>query len=484
MSKILSRFYSIFAIGSLILQIFTNCLGQRTIALLKLDEKEQILSVSGGFSQPESVFNLRNFAFPRSIAGVNDLGSRILEVSLFGADGKSVENKKFIDGEYLAGSEFTRWNYLVNLAPHKNHNAAAHVSWNSGDVGILMLDDLLPQFSGERIATITFDLPSGWSIAGHGKSAVEISDTRKGVFLIGSRWREQNVQANSATLNLAISGDWLFTDRDAAVFASEIFSEYAKRLGKPADDRVQIGLAKFPVARAHGNWEAETRGSNVTIISSDMPFKSQSLQRLHEQLRHELFHLWIPNGVNLTGNYDWFYEGFALYIALKIGVSTGRIRFEDFLDTLSRAHTIDSFQSIRIPLIEVSGSRVSGANTTVYARGMLVAFLSDIEIIKRSKGKQDVWTIVRAIYEKHRLPANKTDGTEAVTALLGLPDITNRYVKGLDKIDWRANLKDAGIETYGTTGRTELKVTAKPNGRQRDLLDKLGYNAWRKLKRN
>ncbi|MGQ0543343.1 MAG: hypothetical protein ACT4O9_16095, partial [Blastocatellia bacterium] len=233
-----------------------------------------------------------------------------------------------------------------------------------------------------------------------------------------------------------------------------------------------------------GNWEAETRGSNVTIISSDMPFKSQSLQRLHEQLRHELFHLWIPNGVNLSGNYDWFYEGFALYTSLKIGVLTGRIRFEDFLDTLLRAHTIDNFQTSRTSLIDLSGSRLSGANTTVYARGMLVAFLCDIEILKRSRGKLDVWTTVSTIYEKHRLPAQSTDGNEAVIALIGLPDITNRYVKGAEKIDWRTNLKDAGIESDENAGRTELKVTAKPNGRQKDLLEKLGYNAWRKLKRD
>src|SRR5207245_2243287 len=116
-------------------------------------------------------------------------------------------------------------------------------------------------------------------------------------------------------------------------------------------------ILKFPRTSGPGSWEADTRGSSVTIISSDTPFKSQSLQQLHEQLRHEIFHLWIPNGVNLSGNYDWFYEGFALYQALKSGITMNRIRFEDFLDTISRAYNIDNAAEHKLSLVEASRNR-------------------------------------------------------------------------------------------------------------------------------
>jgi predicted metalloprotease with PDZ domain len=139
-----------------------------------------------------------------------------------------------------------------------------------------------------------------------------------------------------------MSSQWLFSDEEAERMVSEVYKEYTKLFRQDPLSGARISLAKFPRDVKPGDWEAETRANNVTIISSDMPFKTQSLQRLHEQLRHELFHLWIPNGVNLTGNYDWFYEGFALYQSLKLAVALNRIRFEDFLDTLSRAHTIDN----------------------------------------------------------------------------------------------------------------------------------------------
>ena len=56
-------------------------------------------------------------------------------------------------------------------------------------------------------------------------------------------------------------------------------------------------------------------------------------------------------------------------------MATNRIRFDDFLDTLSRALTTDRLHSNGLSLIDASKNRFGGANTTVYARGMVVAFL-------------------------------------------------------------------------------------------------------------
>jgi len=257
-------------------------------------------------------------------------------------------------------------------------------------------------------------------------------------------------------------------------------------LGDDGGERRQVILSNFPAASSPGRWQAETRGNNVTIISSDMPFKSQSVQRLHEQLRHELFHLWIPNGVNLTGNYDWYYEGFALYESLKMAVGLNRIRFEDFLDTLSRAHTIDSAQTAgRTSLIQLSSNRFSGANTQVYARGMLVAFLCDLALLEQSRGKRSIEDVLRELFAKHRKPATPVDGNSAVLALLksnpNVVSIVEKYVEGPDKLEWASELNAAGVEDIDGGPLTNLRVKEKLSGRQKALLDKLGYNNWRKL---
>ena len=307
------------------------------------------------------------------------------------------------------------------------------------------------------------------------------------VILIGKDWREKALSKGGFSLIVQLNGKWHFTDDEAAKMAEEIVHQYRSAFGPLAATQAGIIITGFPGGAKVGSWEAETRGNTVTIISSDMPFRTQSLQRLHEQLRHELFHLWIPNGVNLTGSYDWFYEGFALYQSLKLAVALNRIRFEDFLDTLSRAHTIDTAQSQRTSLLQMSASRFSGANTQVYARGMLVAFLCDLALLEQSKGKRSVEDVLKELFKKHQKPAAPADGNTVVLAFLRsdpkVVPIVDKYVTGKDKLEWTTELAGAGIEDSDAGPLTTLRVKEKLNGRQKALLDKLGYNNWRKLSR-
>ena len=309
-------------------------------------------------------------------------------------------------------------------------------------------------------------------------------DVEKAVFYVGKNWRVREFAADSAKFDLIISGEWQVADNEAVQMASEIFSVYEKLFGGKPFERYQIFLGKFPPDIGTGRWEAETRGGAVTIFSSEMAFKTQSLQRLHEQLRHEIFHFWLPNGVNLSGNYDWFYEGFALYQSLKTAVALKRIRFEDFLDTLARAHSIDSLQSQRASLIEASKNRWNGANTQVYARGMLVAFLSDIALLQKSKGKNTLAEMLREIYQKHALSAPRQDGNTAILNIFErraeLRPIIEKYVKAAENIVWQTDLETIGIVSATENFTTKLKVKAGLSGRQKDLLDELGYNNWRK----
>ena len=356
-----------------------------------------------------------------------------------------------------------------------------------------MLSDILPlagQIKNQAVA-VRFELPDGWKVLStermDDKGVFQISNAGKAVFYIGNGWRERKVPSGSFDLRLTISGDWLFSDEEAAATAQDIFAEYRRLFGSDPVVNATIAIAKFPAPTNPGSWEAETRGRSVTVISSDMPFKTQSLQRLHEQLRHEIFHLWLPNGINLTGNYDWFYEGFALYRSLKAGVAMNQIRFEDFLDTLSRAHNIDSIQPKPISLLEASKNRWSGADTQVYARGMLVAFLCDLSLLQGSKGKVSVDDILRTLYNLHRPPNSPIDANTAILRILSsypqLAATVENYIKGSKNVDWQAQLDMAGIENESANSSTKLRVKAKLNGVQKALLDKLGYNNWRKLTR-
>ncbi len=447
------------------------------------------IEVTGKLVGDAAIRDPRHLSFRNEPFAPVKLADRFSEVRAFDAAGHPVPLRKLIDGEYLAESSISGWAYKIDLAPSRSRASAAHASWIAGDRGILMLDDLLPlaALSKDSKVSLAINMPEGWRSWPSGGGALNegsylLTDARTRVIALGTGWRDA---ASSPEVDIAIHGDWLFTAPELREMIREIISEYSRRFGNKPLGKPTIFITKFPENVSHGVWEAETRGRNVTIISSDMPFRTQSLQRLHEQLRHELFHLWIPNGVDLTGNYDWFYEGFALYESLKLAVSLNRIRFEDFLDTLSRAHTIDGAQSQRVSLITASNTRFAGSNTQVYSRGMLVAFLCDLAVLEQSKGKRSVENVLAQIFEKHRKPAEAMDGNLAVLGLLrGNPQVVpilDRYVTGTDKIEWTDYLARAGIEDSDASPITTLRVKEKLNGSQKTLLDKLGYNSWRRL---
>lgn len=484
MSKNFPSNLLILAAFLVILQFFTDASGQNVKATIKIDADQRSVVRISGKTRAKS----GNLSFLRSLAGSDNLGERVSEVRLSADSGEEVPYKKYIAGEYVAEADFTTWSYKLDLTPPKNRTAAAHVSWLTERSGLLMLDDILPQFAAKD-AKVAIELPPQWRAFSTDRrtseNEFEYDEFSNNVVFVGRDLLETSVVIPGAQISVLSDGEWNFTHSEATATAKDIYHEYWKLFGSLPQSEIQIALLKFPSNVAVGNWEADTRGSTVTILSSDTPFKSQSLQRLHEQLRHEIFHLWLPNAVNLSGQYDWFYEGFALYRSLKLGVAVNRIRFEDFLDTLSRVYNIDRLSPQKVSLLEASKNRWAGANTRVYARGMLVAFLCDLATLDASKGKRSTDDLLREIYAKHRPPTHATDANTAILTIMRSRDelvpIAERYVLGGEPMDWAALLQKAGIEAATRDQLTRLAIVAKPSGRQKDLLDKLGYNSWRKL---
>ena len=484
MSKYRLTSYFRFIFLLLGLQIFTEVRAQGIEADIFVDAGGQTAKISGRIRDGFVPVNKRNVVFKKAVAGNDKLAERISKLELF--ETRPIAFRQMMAGEYIAEADFAEWSYQIDLKPPAGRTATAHSSWIGPENGILMLDDLLPQFGrrGSKVAgKIRLRLPNGWSATDSNKATldeaihVDVDDVENSVVFVGRSLRSYDGQDRSGVPQLVLSGSWHFTDKEAEAMTSEIFAEYTKTLGPLPKRNFRVGLLKFPDAENPGRWEAETRGRTVTIMSSDMPFRTQSQQRLHEQLRHEIFHLWFPNGVNLSGDYGWFYEGFALYQSLKLGVGVNRIRFEDMLGTLARAYTIDASARPRLPL---AGN--TGLDPTVrYARGMLVAFLIDVEMLSNSKGKKDVTEMLARIYRRYGYGGESFDGNKAVIEELSHPSIVNNYVLGSAPIEWVEILAKAGIDSTSNGRTTSLSVSPKLNGRQKEILDRLGYNNWRKI---
>lgn len=433
----------------------------------------------------------KSWSFLQNYADVTNLGERIENLKFLDASGRPIQFKKLAPGEFEAEKAPASFQYDVKTAIPQQLTAAAHVSWISEAHGLLMPGDLLPQSLQNFSAKITFELPGEWRVATsetkRSEKAFSIRNAEKAIFLIGKNWREQTKQLEKNELSLATFGEWQFTDAEALEIAGTIIADYRKIFGEIPFPKTQVLLLPFPQTANFERWRAETRGSTVTIISAPTTFKSAAVNRLHEQLRHEIFHFWIPNSLNLSGNYDWFYEGFTLYKALKTGVRLNQIRFDDFLSTLGRAFDLTEALSRRqsFSLIEASQKRWINSNEFIYAKGIVVAFLADATLLRESRGKRDLDAIFQEVFQKHRAPNQKEDGNAAILRILKsnaeLVSLAEKYIEGNSKVDWQNDLQTFGMSAEKTSGSTQVKVVAKPGGRQKDLLNKLGYNQWRKL---
>lgn len=469
------------------------------IKIVSLAPSQTRVHVEGRLLNPKGELASRDWSFLQNYADVSELGVRIENFKLAGETGEKLEVKKLIPGEFQADNQAVFFEYDVKTDVPNPPASAAHVSWLTNERGLLMLNDLLPQWSsGDKqpvSAKVTIKVPFGWTITGNeaagGENAFEVKNIEKAVFLVGKNWRGKTVRVGKTELNLALAGgDWQFSDDEAAEMAASILKEHQKIFGEIPVEKAQIFILPFPQkSNPADRWRAETRGGTVTIISGALPYKSQALQRLHEQLRHEIYHLWVPNALALSGNYDWFYEGFTIYQALRTGIEMNQIRFEDFLNTLARAY--DMAQNQNASLIDISNKRWTtatsgttvGSTGSVYAKGMIVAFLCDAALL--SGGKHSLSDIFRQVYQKHRISNPTEEGNAAILRILKsypeLLPVVRDYIEGAAKLEWQDELHRFGIESVSNNSSTELKVAQKLGGRQKDLLDKLGYNQWRKL---
>lgn len=478
--------YRIFFAAALVLQIFTlSAVGQEKVKVeIRVDGATKVL-VKG------SAGTRRTLSFAKNDLGFSGLAERVSEISLTSAKGEAVAFKEPIRGEVVADSDFVNFSYLIDLSPRREQAAAAHLSWMASDSGLLMLGDMLPIFSIEGkpvAASVKLDLLNGLRQKDNRvDDTFETLNLAETVVALLKNTDFRMVWVDKVSINIANNNDrWHFTGDELVNFSSQVYKSSRDVFGGDAQTEVFVNVFRFPFdpKMNPGSWQAETRGNNITIISSDMAFRTQSVQRLHEQLRHEMFHLWVPNGVALTGKYDWFYEGFALYQSLRIGLAENRISFGDYLDTLSRAKAIEARQTKKGSLIEASKQRWQGAETYIYAKGLLVAFLCDVAMLDASKGKRSVESVLRELYQRHSKANGKAaqDANTAILALLNenreLKPIIERYITGGDELDLMPFIGKAGIEFAGA-----LKVVEKPSSGQRRILDALYYNNWRNIRR-
>jgi predicted metalloprotease with PDZ domain len=217
------------------------------------------------------------------------------------------------------------------------------------------------------------------------------------------------------------------------------------------------------------------------------PSKVAALAQLQLALTHELFHLWVPNGLALAGDYDWFYEGFTMYQAARAAAKLDLISFDQFLSAIADAYDGSSGSEAQsLSLIEASKQRWTSGASTVYSKAMVVAFLYDLNLRWQTKGKRSLDDVYRTLVQDHlakstvgRLDANSAI-VGALRSELADQDFVNRLVVTRVSIDLEKELAPFGLQVEKPGVRTHISANAQLTNHQRDLLKQLGYNESRR----
>jgi predicted metalloprotease with PDZ domain len=440
----------------------------------------------------ERTLATRAWSFRNVYASAMNLGERIENLELADASGTAIPVRQLAPGEYEASSAATQFSYEMNLDAPLFETDAAHISWLTNERGFLMMGDMLPLAAGVEGPTKTsvslrFVVPSSWTIAtteraGGDKDRFEVADAEAAVFFVGRNLRQTRQQVGATEFVYVTTGEWAFSDEDVAEMAASILKDHARTFGGAAQSKAMLMLSPFPRSAATDHWSAETRGASVVLLSGRSPSKTAALAQLTFPLAHELFHLWIPNGLALDGNYDWFYEGFTLYQALCAAVRLNLLTFQDYLNALGRA--FDAYRSAQgrgeLSLLAASERRWTLQPALVYNKGMLVAFLYDLSLRQKTKGKRSLEDAYRELFRLHNLSRPRSDGNAAALAVLNsegeMRDLTHRYIEIADAIDLPAAVAPFGLRVESFGSRTRIAVNESLSGAERDLLRKFGYN--------
>lgn len=439
------------------------------------------VSVEGELLKGMSVWS-----FPNTYANAKRLAERINKFTLADESGANVSARKISPGEYVSESAATRFRYEVNLEPSFNSASEANVSWMVNKRALLMLGDLLPR--GFTNVKANLSLPARWSASSveerSERNEFAVSEPDAAIFFVGEDLRESHEQISGMKFTFVLGGDWAFGEKEAMAAAVDILKQHMETMGGAPQRQAMVMLSPFPQFVSASRWSAETRGATVVFVSGQASSVAAGLSQLSIRLAHELFHLWAPNGLALDGEYDWFYEGFTLYYALQTCRRLQLLTFREYLDAIGRAYDayLAAPEREKLSLLDASRRRWSGAASAslVYNKGMLVAFLYDLELRKRTRGKRSLENIYRELFQRYKKGGSRADGNTAVLAALNsrreMKKITERLIEKADAIELNAAVKSFGLRVDKAGFTTVISADDSLSERQRELLRELGYN--------
>ena len=469
--------FRLFALSSFLLCLWVvDATGQSSKPTVKVS----ILTTSEVRIHISALPPAARWSFRNSFAGALGLAERISEFQAKHFD-ERVQIKTIAPGEYRSEVLADSVTYLVRIPPSRATDLA-HVSWLTGDTGLLMLADLLPEsLSAAHGVVLEFDLPAGWAVHSQvgpddGKR-YSVDQVDAEVFFVGRGLRVASKIVRGMNLQVVIDTKLKLSDTDVLRAAARVMEEYSNLTRYRLRQNPTVFVGSFPVSDSGSRWKGETRGSSVMLLLNQDALTRNWRAQLEVIFTHEIFHWWVPNSLLLTGNYDWFFEGFTLYVGLQAALRLKLIGFEEYLATLSRVY--DSYLSYpdEQTLIEASEKRWTSSNPIVYDKGMLAAFVYDLTMRSATKGKTGLGDQYRALFSQLAgEPANAND--VIIRLLTSSPEtagFSKSYIESRNRIELEKILTPFGLAVETAGGNSHINVRKQLTDDQKKLLRSLGY---------
>ena len=415
-----------------------------------------------------------SWSFLNSYAGALGLGDRI-ESFEAARSGRTVPVTKLASGEFRSPASADMVRYVVRTSSHLDY--MPFVSGLTDDSAVLLPADLLPESLVTNEVAIQFELPPGWriesSLRPDAGNSFRVRDPERTVFLAGNDLRAQNRSVKGIQLRVVVSGQWGFSEKVVMDAASAVLQEYYSIVGFKLREPPVVFVSRLPLSQS--SWKAETRGSTVSLLFKTGINLDNWKGNLGVIFTHEIFHLWVPNSLVLKGEYDWFFEGFTMYLALQVALKLKLINFAEYLNTLTRVYRSYLSSPEDRSLIDAASSRWTSSNSLVYDKGMLVAFIYDLTMRSSTQARTSITSLYPLLFNSADEPAN---GNDVIIRLLTSSPATlnfgRSYIESSDRIDLGKILPSFGFQV-SNGNEAQISVRNDLTDEQKKLLHSLGY---------
>jgi len=391
------------------------------------------------------------------------LVDQIEGIAAFSSDGEALEISPAGRAGYRVETNGEPWQltYRLRILPQADDDAFYRASTRGDDYLILVGSDAWARFYSDPTplsqppdarpagpvagATARFQLPASdpeWDVVSTAWEEATTGFAMRqhpvgSVFALGPFDTVRLPEV--AGLRIALHPDWNIMPDQVEQLVEDLLTSHREMLTPPDNARALALLSPMPrLLSPHGGLRTAgmVRGQTLVVYAAKDPLIPTDHPDIAEAmavfLGHELFHLWVPSGVQVTRELSWLSEGWAMHMGRRAAVATGWLDEAAGTRRLGRSYRryldIGGYRAGSLPAASVGPE---DQRNLLYLRGELVFRLLDQEWDRTNPDRpfeRALWEALVASYDGFE----PLDAVAVRTILTDLIDATTvrRYVEG------------------------------------------------------